>query len=90
MNHLTEYIVKKKINIINIVNAGGLPGLKCYYHVSKLNYNIFYKNEKDKWIQIDKEKLIKVGKKMIKYDIWMPILFIKPGHNIAEFRDVID
>ena len=38
----------------------------------------------------DKEKLIKVGKKMIKYDIWMPILFIKPGHNIEEFRDVID
>lgn len=90
IDHLTKYITKNDINILKIVNASGISALKCYSNVSKLNYNIFYKNKKDIWIQIDKKKLITIGKKMIDHDDWMEILFIKPGINIAKFKNMIN
>ena len=77
IKNLIEYIQRKNINILKIVNASGLSALKCYYHLNKLNYNIFYKNDKDEWEQINKSELIPIGKKMIEYDDWMEILFIK-------------
>lgn len=90
IDHLIQYITKKDKNVLKIVNAGGMSALKCYYHLNKLNYNIFYKNKKDKWVQINKEKLLAIGKKMIDYDDWMEILFIKPGNNITEFESIIN
>ena len=90
IDHLTKYITKNDIKLLKIVNAGGLSALKCYSQFSKLNYNIFYKNEKNVWVQINKEKLIKIGKKMIDHDDWMEILFIKPGINIAKFKNMIN
>jgi len=86
IDHLTKYIIKNDIKFLKIVNAGGISALKCYSRVSKSNYDIFYKNKKDIWVQIDKEKLITIGKEMIDHDDWMEILFVKPGisNNISK------
>ena len=89
--HLANFITKNDINILKIVNAGGESALKCYqYCAKKLKYNILYKNKKDKWVQIDKEEMLTQGKKMIKKDDWMVILFIKPSHNITEFESMVN
>ena len=89
--HLANYIIKNDINILKIVNAGGESALKCYqYCAKKLKYNIFYKNKKDKWVQIDKEEMMTQGKKMIKKDEWMEILFINPNSNISEFESMVN
>lgn len=90
IDYLIKYIMKKDIKVLKIVNAGGMSALKCYSHISKLNYNIFYKNKKDKWEEINREKLLTIGKKMIDHDNWMEILFIKPGNNITEFESMIN
>lgn len=86
IDHLIEYIIENDIKLLKIVNAGGLSALKCYSHVSNLNYNIFYKNKKDRWVQINKEKLITIGKKMIDHDDWMEILFAKPGNDVSKVK----
>ena len=92
VEYLTKYILKKNINILKIVNAGGISALKCYYHcVNKLKYNIFYKNEKNKWQKIiNKKRMMAIGKKMIDNDEWMEILFINPTHNITQFKSIIN
>ena len=89
IKNLIEYIQQKNINILKIVNASGLSALKCYYHLNKLNYNIFYKNDKDEWEQINKSELIPIGKKMIEYDAWMEILFIK-NKLTDEIKSLVD
>lgn len=89
IKNLIEYIQQKNINILKIVNASGLSALKCYYHLNKLNYNIFYKNDKDEWEQINKSELIPIGKKMIEYDAWMVILFIK-NKLTDEIKSLVD
>ena len=66
-----------------------MSALKCYYHLNKLNYNIFYKNDKDEWEQINKSELIPIGKKMIEYDAWMEILFIK-NKLTDEIKSLVD
>ena len=86
IDHLIEYIIENDIKLLKIVNSGGLSALKCYSHVSNLNYNIFYKNKKDRWVQINKEKLITIGEKMIDHDDWMEILFAKPGNDVSKVK----
>ena len=91
VEYLSKYILRKNINIFKIVNAGGIPALKCYNHcVNKLKYNVFYKNKKNKWQKINKQRMITIGKKMINIDEWMEILFINPTHNITQFKSVIN
>ena len=91
VEYLTKYILRNNINILKIVNAGGIPALKCYNHcVNKLKYNIFYKNKKNKWQKINKKRMMAIGKKMIDNDEWMEILFINPTHNITQFKSIIN
>lgn len=40
IEHLTNYIIKKNINILKIVNAGDISALKCYLYLRKIKYNI--------------------------------------------------
>ena len=89
--YLANFITKNDIHILKIVNAGGESALKCYqYCAKKLKYDILYKNKKDKWKEIDKEEMMTQGKKMIKKDDWMEILFINPNHNISEFESMVN
>ena len=90
IEHLINYIIKKNINILKIVNAGDISALKCYLHLSKLKYNIFYKNKKDVWVKINKQEIFTLGKKMIKKDEWMVILFVNPVIDITKFKSIID
>lgn len=89
MDYLIDYIKKKDIKVLKIVNAGGISALKCYSYIDKLNYNIFYKNN-DEWIKINKDEMLRIGKEMIDRDEWMELLFINKDSDITEYSYMID